>query len=253
MDEKGLVNFQGPLIKGVDPRKRFMTSAEKPERLATEPKFGFAFLLFCLIASLLVPAYFENQIMGGVALRGMLSLILLASLYLIAQQPRELKIGIALAVPTLLANWWSGLFSPPWDVYIASAFYIVFLCYISIFIFRFLFETEQISLNMIFSAICLYMYIGLIWTFIYLVTEISRPGSFRFPIELPGDPESLVHALRSSFSYFSYVTLSTLGYGDVTPLTKFARAWAILETVTGQFFLAFVVARLVGLFITNRH
>lgn len=230
-----------------------MTSAEKLKRLTTEPRFGFAFLLFCLIASLLVPAYFENQIMGGVALRGMLTLILLSSLYLIANHIRELQLGIGLAIPTLLTNWWTGLVSPPWDVYIASVFYIVFLCYISIFIFRFLFETEQISLNMIFSAICLYMYIGLIWTFIYLVTEISRPGSFSFPTELPGDPESLVHSLRSSFSYFSYVTLSTLGYGDVTPVTKFARAWAILETVTGQFFLAFVVARLVGLFITNRH
>lgn len=69
-----------------------MTSAEKPRHLATEPKFGFALLLSCLIASLLVPAYFENQIMEGVALRGMLSLILLASLYLIAYQLRELLI-----------------------------------------------------------------------------------------------------------------------------------------------------------------
>ena len=229
-----------------------MVPAEKPRHLATEPKFGFALLLFCLIASLLVPAYFENQIMGGVALRAMLSLILLASLYLIAYRLRELLIGIVLAVPTLLVNWWSGLLSHPWSVYTASVFYIVFLCYISFFIIRFIFETEHISLDMIFAAICLYMYIGLIWTFIYQVTEASHPGSFRFPTELPGDPESLAHSLRSNLSYFSYVTLSTLGYGDVTPLTRFARAWAILETLTGQFYLAFVVARLVGLFITNR-
>ncbi len=229
-----------------------MTSAEKPRHLATEPKFGFALLLFCLIASLLVPAYFENQIMGGVALRGMLSLILLASLYLIAYQLRELLIGIVLVVPTLLVNWWNGLLPPPWSVYVASAFYVVFLCYISIFIVRFIFETEQISLDMIFAAICLYMYIGLIWTFIYLITEVSRPGSFSFATELAGDPEGLVHSLRSNFSYFSYVTLSTLGYGDVTPLTRFARAWAILEALTGQFFLALVVARLIGLFIANR-
>jgi hypothetical protein len=229
-----------------------MTSVEKPRHLAAEPKFGFALLLFCLIASLLVPAYFENQIMGGVALRGILSLILLASLYLIAYRLRELLVGIALAIPTLLVNWWSGLFSPPLSVYLASAFYVVFLCYISFFIIRFIFETDHISLDMIFAAICLYMYLGLIWMFIYLITEVSYPGSFRFATELPSDPESLIHSLRSNLSYFSYVTLSTLGYGDVTPLTRFARAWAILETLMGQFYLALVIARLVGLFIANR-
>ena len=229
-----------------------MTSIEEPRHLVTEPKFGFAFLLFCLIASLLVPAYFESQIEGHVALRLMLSLILLANLYLIAYQLRELVVGIILVVPILVANWWSGLLPLQWTVYIASALYILFLCYISFFILRFIFETERISLDMIFAAICLYLYIGLIWMFIYIITEVSRPGSFSFATELPGDPESLVHSLRSNFSYFSYVTLSTLGYGDVTPLTRFARAWAILEALAGQFYLTLVVARLIGLAIANR-
>jgi hypothetical protein len=229
-----------------------MTSADKPSHLATEPKFGFALLLIFLIGSLLVPAYFENKVMGGAALRVLFSVILLASLYLIAYQLRELIIGIALAIPTLLANWWGELFSPPWNVYVSSAFYIIFLCYISFFIIRFIFATKQISLDMIFAAICLYMYIGLIWTFVYLIMEVSHPGSFSFSTELPDDPESWIHSLRSNLSYFSYVTLSTLGYGDVTPFTRLARAWAILETLIGQFYLALVIARLVGLFIAER-
>jgi ion channel len=229
-----------------------MTSAEKPRHLAREPKFGFALLLFCLIASLMVPAFFENPIMGGTVLRGMLALILLASLYLLAYQLLELLIGIVLVIPILMANWWSGLLPLHWSVYAGSAFCIVFLFYISIFIFRFIFETEQITLNMIFAGICLYLYIGLIWTFIYLVTEVSRPGSFSFATELPADPEGLVDSLRSNFSYFSYVTLTALGYGDVTPLTRFARSWAILEALTGQFYLAVVVARLIGLFVVYR-
>ncbi len=65
-------------------------------------------------------------------------------------------------------------------------------------------------------------------------------------------PDGLMHSLWSKFSYFNYVTLATLGYGDVTPLTRFARAWSILETLIGQFYLALVVARLIGLFITNQ-
>ena len=88
--------------------------------------------------------------------------------------------------------------------------------------------------------------------FIYVIAEVSRPGSFSFPVELPADPEAYVNSLWNNFSYFSYVTLATLGYGDVTPLTRFTRAWAILEAVIGQMYLAVVVARVIGLHIGNR-
>lgn len=229
-----------------------MTSANEPKHLATEPKFGFALLFFCMIALLLIPGYFEDQVTVGAASRWMLSLISLASLYLIAYQLRELLIGAVLVVPTLVINWWGGLLSLHSTVYIVSGLYIMFLCYIGFFICRFLFETEEISLDMVFAALCLYMYIGLIWMFIYVIEEVSRPGSFSFPTELSSDPESYVNSLWNNFSYFSFVTLATLGYGDVTPLTRFARAWAILEAVTGQLYLAVMVARVVGLYIINR-
>jgi len=229
-----------------------MTSAKKPTHLATEPKFGFALLFFCMIALLLIPGYFEDQETVGAASRWMLSLISLASLYLIAYRFHELLIGIVLVVPTVVMNWWSGLLPLNGGVYIVSALYIVFLCYIGFFIIRFIFETEEISMDMIFAALCLYMYIGLIWMFIYVIAEVSRPGSFSFPVELPADPESYVNSLWNNFSYFSYVTLATLGYGDVTPLTRFTRAWAILEAVIGQMYLAVVVARVIGLYIGNR-
>lgn len=229
-----------------------MTSAEKPNHLATEPKFGFALLFFCMIALLLIPGYFENQETVGAASRWMLSLISLASLYLIAYRLRELLIGVVLVVPTLVMNWWSGLLSLHGTVYFVSGLYIVFLCYIGFFICRFLFETEEISMDAVFAALCLYMYIGLIWMFIYVIEEASRPGSFSFPTELPTDPESYVNSLWNNFSYFSFVTLATLGYGDVTPLTRFARSWAVLEAVIGQLYIAVMVARVIGLYIVNR-
>jgi hypothetical protein len=229
-----------------------VTSAEKRQHLATEPKFGFALLFFCMIALLLIPGYFENQETVGLASRWMLSIISLASLYLIAYRFHELLFGIVLVVPTLVINWWSGLLSVSGTAYIVSGLYIIFLCYIGFFIGRFLFETEEISMDMVFAALCLYMYIGLIWMFIYVIAEINRPGSFSFPAEMPADPEAYINSLWNNFSYFSFVTLSTLGFGDVTPLTRFTRAWAILEAVIGQLNLAVVVARVVALYIVNR-
>ena len=228
-----------------------MTAAEKPKHLATEPRFGFALLFFCMISLLLIPGYFEDHKTAGAASRWMFSVISLSSLYLIAYRFHELLIGIVLVVPTLIMNW-SGLLSPLGTVYVVSGLYILFLLYIGFFICRFLFETEEISLNMVFAALCLYMYIGLIWMFIYVIAEVSRPGSFSFPTELPADPDTYINSLWNNFSYFSFVTLSTLGYGDVTPLTRFTRAWAILEAVIGQLYLAVIVARVVGLYIVNR-
>ena len=229
-----------------------MTSAEKPQHLAEEPKFGFALLFFCMIAMLLIPGYFEAPDTAGVAWRWTLSLISLASLYLIAYRFHELLFGAILVVPTLVVNWWSGLLSIHGTVYFVSGLYIVFLCYIGFFICRFLYETEEISMNMVFAALCLYMYIGLIWMFIYVIEETSRPGSFMFPAELPADPDTFVNFLFNHFSYFSFVTLTTLGYGDVTPVARLARAWAILEAVIGQLYLAVIVARVVALYIMSR-
>ena len=229
-----------------------MTSVEQPRHLATEPKFGFALLFFCLIALLLIPGYFEDPDTVGVASRWMLSVISLASLYLIVYRFHELLFGAILVVPTLVVNWWEGLLSLHGTVYFVSGLYIIFLCYIGFFICRFLYETEEISMNMVFAALCLYMYIGLIWMFIYVIEETSRPGSFMFPAELPTDPETFINFLWNNFSYFSFVTLTTLGYGDVTPVTRLARAWAILEAVIGQLYLAVIVARVVGLYIVSR-
>jgi len=229
-----------------------MTTTENHQHIATEPKFGFALLFFCMIALLLIPGYFEDQETVGAASRWTLSLISIASLYLIAYRFHELLMGIVLVVPTLVINWWSGLLSIQGTAYIASGLYILFLCYIGFFICRFLFETEEISMDMVFAALCLYMYIGLIWMFIYVIAEVNRPGSFSFPTEMPTAPDAYINSLWNNFSYFSFVTLSTLGYGDVTPLSRFTRAWAILEAVIGQLYLAVVVARVVALYIVNR-
>ena len=126
---------------------------------------------------------------------------------------------------------------------------ILFLSYISVLIGRFLFETDRISIDMVLASICLYLLIGLLWAFIYQLIEVNHSGAFRFTSldSFPLDPRSM----RREFIYYSYVTISTLGYGDITPVTRIARSWAVLETLTGQIYIAVVIARLVGLYISS--
>jgi hypothetical protein len=97
------------------------------------------------------------------------------------------------------------------------------------------------------GAICVYVLIGLAWASVYETLDGVAAGSFRFPVDTawatPGP-------LR--YRYFSFVTLATLGYGDVTPVTMLAGTLAAIEAVVGQLYIGITVARLVALSLAER-
>jgi voltage-gated potassium channel len=95
------------------------------------------------------------------------------------------------------------------------------------------------------AAVCGYLLLGIIWSLLYSAVETAAPGSFRVHSPDAASPPA-VAADRSALGYFSFVTLSTVGYGDVTPTTRVARTLAWLEAVAGQIYLAVIVAGLVG-------
>ena len=90
------------------------------------------------------------------------------------------------------------------------------------------------------AAVCVYLMIGVVWQDLYILVDIFIPGSFN-SAALSG----------RDYLYFSFVTLSTLGYGDITPANGPAQAMAYTEALVGQLYLTILVARLVGLYIAN--
>jgi hypothetical protein len=84
------------------------------------------------------------------------------------------------------------------------------------------------------------------------MVEISTPGAFQFGSLATQLQNSQPHGELRLFSYYSLVTLSTLGYGDITPLTPLARSLSAMEAVTGQLFIAVLLARLVGMHIAQK-
>jgi hypothetical protein len=108
------------------------------------------------------------------------------------------------------------------------------------------------------AALCVYILLGLMWGLAYSLLEFLHPGTFSFssgPLAAPVAEGTGLRDIgfildeRPSFSYFSFVTMTTLGYGEITPLTQPARSLCVLEAITGQFFLAVLIARLVGMHI----
>jgi len=102
------------------------------------------------------------------------------------------------------------------------------------------------------GAMVAYLLIGLQWSFIYGFIERVEPGSFSIPAEMLARGETGPPATPVSiFAYYSFVTLATLGYGDVTPIGAAARTFAWFEAVVGQLYVAVMIARLVGIQVTE--
>jgi len=101
--------------------------------------------------------------------------------------------------------------------------------------------TGQVDTNKIVGAICMYLLLGLLWAFAYLIIEELFEGSFN------GLPHQTWQLNLQDMTYYSFVTLTTLGYGDVTPAGALARFFAYMQAIVGIFYTTVLVASLIGI------
>ena len=105
---------------------------------------------------------------------------------------------------------------------------------------------SEMSFNRLVGAVCVYLLLGTIWAFAYSMLDVVAPGSFN-NIAMGAD-----RGWDSGWLYFSFVTMTTLGYGDISPASATARTLAYMQAVFGLFYVAILVAGLVSGYITNR-
>ncbi len=101
--------------------------------------------------------------------------------------------------------------------------------------------TGPIDGNKIVGAICIYLLMGLIWALFYLLIAQSIPDAFN------GLPQALWYDNFADVAYYSFVTLTTLGYGDISPNIPIARFVVYMEAIVGVFYMAILVASLIGI------
>ena len=201
-----------------------------------------------LLVSLLALMLLEPVIFGFTRIRFLLdiffSVILFTSIYAVSEKRVTAIIAILLALPKFGTIWALGFFTHPLLYLIDSIFGIIFIGYISVLILKHIFKQDDVTLETIYGAIVVYILIGMLWVFLYNLTELLHPGSFSLAAVL--DAES-----KKSLYFFSFVTLTTLGYGDITPVSGPARSLAMLEAIVGQMYIAVLIARLVGIHIAQ--
>jgi len=203
-------------------------------------KYGFVLLLISLLCLLIVPPYWQGQ-NKEVVMGILLSAVMLSFLVLVVEKSWELVVALVLAAPACAYNWGMlTLINGELSFYL-SMLNILFYAFVAIELVRFIARSRVIDFNIIAAAICVYFVIGVAWAFIYLSIETKTPGAI-----LQGATEPF-----SQLFYFSFVTMTTLGYGDILPSSNIARHWVVLQAITGQFYLAIIIARLVGLYKVN--
>ncbi len=173
-----------------------------------------------------------------------MSVILIAAIYAVSPDKRSAIAASLLGAPMLIFLWLSNYFTGDWINICSSFFATLFFCYAIIRLLKFIFSESRVTKDVLFAAVSVYLMIGIMWAGIYALLSKIDPSSFIIGSFEKKDPNFI-------YAYYSFVTLTTLGYGDIAPMTDIAYSLAILEAIIGQLFLTVLIARLVALHITH--
>ena len=213
----------------------------------------FSLLLLALAGLFLLHPTLRGAGVGDWVYDVLLALVYLAALNFLFKKRAHRLAAVVLGVPTIIAHLTGyvvpGLPPEPLTrlLHLFSAF---FLGFTVVAILQTIHEAESVSADSLAGAFSGYLLAGMVFAHIYCILESLSPGSFHVPPDLavqlaePG-------LRRTVLAYFSFITLTTVGYGDIYPATHLARELVCMEAVTGQFYIAVVMAELIGLRVSQ--
>jgi hypothetical protein len=220
--------------------------ADKSLTMSTNSLFKdrFLFLLVSLMGMMVFTQILEEFTSLKILMDIFITLVFMSSIYAVSNKKSFVFIASALALPMFISLWEPHIGKIPLLALTGELFGILFMAFIIVEILSFIFKERNVSSNVIYASIVVYLLLAVMWAFIFKVVESLQPGSFTVPHQIAGEGRAL-------FSYYSFVTITTLGYGDIAPIKGLARAFSILEAVVGQTYLVILVSRLVGINIAQ--
>jgi len=202
---------------------------------------GFRNLLFFLLIYIVITPFLDPYPSLSIIAHIFLSITLFTALYTVKKQQQKRSIAMVVLL-VLLVLYWLAIY----DVIALSrqGAYLLFVVYFGLLIYSsvmHLAHFQKVTKNILYAALCLYLIIGLFWGSLYTLLNELSPGAYS------GVLLDRVHGIPIHvFNYFSMVTLTTLGYGDITPQTIGSGSLCQMEAIIGQFYTAVIVGWLVG-------
>jgi hypothetical protein len=206
--------------------------------------------LLIALALLFIGAPFVEDLKDGPLILSILfSLVLLAGVLAVADRKVILVIAIVLAIPAVAGRWLNH-FRPdlvPPRVFLIGG--LLLIAFVVANLLRFILRAPSVNIEVLCASISVYLMLGLVWAMAYWLVDRLTPGG-AFSFNTAAGPRTIEGL---SGLYFSFVTLSTVGYGDITPISPAARWLAAMEAVTGLLYVAVLIARLVSLYSSPKH
>lgn len=215
---------------------------------APRARHAAIWLLVALGALFVTSPFLQGLPRGDLVEATLLSAVMVAAIVAVGGQRRALIVGLVLLVPALGGKWLNQArpdLAPPVLHLVAS---IVFFGFVVARLLVFLVRSPRVDANVLCAGVAGFLLLGLLWVPAYAAVARLDPAAFALS-GAPGAPATL-----DAFGafYFSMITLCTVGYGDVTPVSSVARMLAVLEAVSGVFYMAVLVSRLVSMHAASR-
>jgi hypothetical protein len=207
-------------------------------------------LMIAILAILILFPFLKDAQTGRRAISILFLVVMLHALKVLAPRRHVFWVGFTLAtaagvgLPLLLLAVKLPAAARGPLIHACMGTYIAFITLVIFVLVKSIFSGYRMTSDKIYAAISCYLLIGLLYAMIYITIEDFDPAAFGRVMPLWGGS-------ASEMIYFSFTTLSTLGYGDLTPQTALAQTASYLEAITGQLFVAILIARLVGLNIAH--
>lgn len=201
------------------------------------PNSRCAYLFFTLVAWLVL-APFVGETLANEVIEGVLNLtILVAAVFAVSRS--RLVLGVSLALALLLAIlWYTSVLTSGWgDDALAGFFLVVFYAYVLFQLLRYVLRAEVVTTDKLYGAASAYLMLAMLWAGFYGLIQYFFPGAFAY-LNTP------MRLSRSELLYFSFITMTTAGYGDIIPVLPQSRSFAMLQACAGVLYTAILIARL---------
>ena len=211
-------------------------------------KNRYRLLLVFILCFMILPAFFPDSFLGRLIMALSFSFMLFQSVFVYVANPKRRWIINSVAFVALILTWYTNLLT---SAHVASKFaqliiLIIFFIFVMLALFKIIHNARKITVDIIIVAISNYFIVAIVAGSLCYLSYLAEPETaFRLPQDI--EPIDI-----GDFIYFAFVTLATLGYGDISPSNKETMTLSALIAVTGQFYVAVLVAFLVSKLEQNR-
>jgi hypothetical protein len=205
-------------------------------------RYPAAQFLAALALAIVSSPYTEEMRDGDLIEAVRLTVVLFTGLLAVGENRRTAVLGIGLVLPALIGKWvnhWLPELVPDWTFLLPGVLFVTFLIAYQL---RFILRAPHVNSEVLCAGISGYLLLGLLWSLAYVLVAQLSPGAFAFTT----GPDAS-HVMKGFTAlYFSFVTLSTVGYGDIAAVSNSARMLAMTEATVGIFYTTILIARLVS-------